>query len=347
MKLERIILLLLTVVFSGKHLLAQGDCTINLNEAQKLYESGKIEKIPDLLDNCIESGFNKENKVAALRLLTLVYLYEDNNSKAEECFLKMLKKNPEYKINQNLDPIEFVRLYDSYHTRPIFSLGVKLAFNIDFAKCLQTYTFGNYDDADVKYTSGNGYSFGLKATYNVTNEWHLTIEPSFSSYSFEFSENFLGYNTIEGTSILAYIDVPLFGSYDFYTNGNTTLYGELGCSVGVSVSGDTEISRRYDNRENADVTGASIDMSDALKPVSLSGLIGIGAKLHVNHGFVSVGARYNIGLNNITDPDSRKLMNANPELTYKYRYMYNDISLSALSINLGYSYEIYIHKKKK
>ncbi len=344
-KVASIALLMLSFAFA-KNSAAQGECTINLNEAQKFYENGQIEKIPELLNGCLSSGFNRENKVTALRLLTLVYLFEDENAKAEESFVQMLKKNPEYKVNPNLDPIEFVRLYESYQTRPIFSVGLRGAFTFDFARRLQTYTYGNYADAEAEYTSGNGFSVGVPVTYNINNLWHATIEPSFSKYSFGFSEKLNGYNTIEGTTNLSYIDIPVLASYDFYTHGNTTFYAELGISAGIFLSGDMELSRKYGNRENADVTGAAIDVADIMKPLNLSCLAGVGAKVHVSHGFVTVGVRYDMGLMNVTNPDSREL-NANPELAYKYRYVNNDIALSALSVNLGYSYEIYIHKKKK
>ncbi|MFA6403572.1 MAG: hypothetical protein WCX31_18405 [Salinivirgaceae bacterium] len=97
-----VLVLLMSLSFVGK---AQDDCVVKLNEAEKLYEEGKIEKIPEMLNSCIESGFNKENKITALRLLTLVYLFDDNLIKAESSLLRLLKEDPEFKTNQAIDPV--------------------------------------------------------------------------------------------------------------------------------------------------------------------------------------------------------------------------------------------------
>lgn len=337
------LLLLASAFFNSAY--AQGDCTINLNEAQKLYEKGQIEKIPDLLTGCLTSGFNRENKVTALRLLTLVYLYEDENVKAEDCFVQMLKKNPEYKVNPNVDPIEFIRLYNSFQTRPVFSIGVRLGAGLAMPRNLQTYTYGDFDGADSKFTFGNSTFICVNASYNITEKFGVSLEPTYVSYSFEFSENLGGYNTIDGTMKISSFDFPVLASYAFYQQGNTSFFGELGLSAGIIGSGDMEISRMFYGRENPDVTGASLDASAMLKKLKLSCVMGVGVKYHVTHGFLSVDARYDLGMTNVSNPDNRNL-NANPELANKYRYMYNDYALSSLSLNIGYSYEIYIHKKK-
>lgn len=348
MTVNKNILVLLMVLFFGfaQNIKAQGDCTIKLNDAQKLYENGRIEEIPNLLIDCINKGFDKENKVAALRLLTLVYLFEDDREKAEQNFLQMLKKNPEYKINPNIDPIEFQRLYESYRTKPVFTLGVRLAAVPTMVRLMQTYSYGDIKQANPTYTTNIGYSIGLRGSYNISDKMSVVAEPSYSMYSFEFAEKLNSYNTIEGASRFNYFDIPVALTADFFTRNETTLFCELGMSLGMFVSGTMEVSRLYNGRESADITGASLDAADMVKSFNVAAMAGVGAKLHINHGFVHFGVRYNLGLNNIANPDNREL-NANPELANKYRYMYNNYSLSSLCINFGYNYEIYIHKKKK
>src|SRR5688572_27141366 len=85
------------LVFLSKGMLAQqipvveeeeeeGECSVVLKQAQKMYDDGKIETIPQFMQACLSraDGFTREEKVQAYRLLVLSYLFQDNKAEADK-----------------------------------------------------------------------------------------------------------------------------------------------------------------------------------------------------------------------------------------------------------------------
>lgn len=331
---------------------AQDDCTVKLLQAEKLYAEGKIEKVPDLIDNCIESGFNKENKINALRLLTLVYLYEDNQEEAEATLLRLLKVDPEYQINRNLDPIEFIRLHSLYNTESVFSLGLVLGGVISTPRLIQTYSGYDFNEAETKYSSsGLGFSIGIKAIYHLNDNIDISFEPKFSQFSYSVNENVSESTVFNGVETLSYIDIPIVGSYYFYEYREASFYADLGFSYSQLVAAKmNEQFTEYTNSEHAEIKGSSIVMNDKRQGYLISGLVGVGVKYKMKRDNIQLNVRYNFGFNNITIPEKRDdyqyYEDEDESLSWKYHYVDNDFSISNFTILVSYNHEFYIHKKK-
>lgn len=346
------IFILILFLFSFKLSFAQDDCTVKLREAQKLYEEGKIEKVPDLIDNCIESGFNKENKVAALRLLTLVYLYEDNMPKAEETLLRLLKVQPEYKINHNVDPIEFIRLLSTYNTKSVFSIGLIGGGVFTTPRLIQTYSVYDYDKANPEYkAAGLGISIGIKGIYHINPKYDLVFEPKYTSHSFTISENVTALSVFSAIEKMSYIDLPVLGNYKFYSYREYDIYGEIGCAVSLLLSDEiNEPITEYPAGENNDIKSSSINRIDYRNKYLVSGIVGLGAKYNMKRDNIQFNIRYNLGFNNIVDEQSLsdfESSESNDELLNKLKYQENKFSVSGFSFLISYNREFYIHKKKK
>jgi hypothetical protein len=338
-----ILVLLVSFSVTGK---AQDDCVVKLNEAEKLYEEGKIEKIPEMLNSCIEAGFNKENKIAALRLLTLVYLFDDNLVKAESSLLRLLKEDPEYKTNQAIDPVEFTRLYNSFNTAPIFSLGVVLGVNSSMPRLIEPYGTASFDAANPKYNAeGFGYNMGIRSAFHLNHQWDIIFEPSLTTYSFHVEENVTNYNITLANESMTYIDFPIFTSYIFYKYNSLSFYGELGAIYGMYLSGKYNGTSTFTNNENPDYEGSSITMTDLRKSYLIMGSMGIGSKLKINRGNLAFNIRYKFGINNVMNTDIRYTPEFNQILS-EYMDIDNDFSNSNISISISYNYEFYIHHKK-
>lgn len=333
---------------------AQDDCTVKLQQAEKLYEEGRIEKVPDLIDNCIESGFNKENKIRALRLLTLVYLYEDRQDEAEETILKLLKIDPEYQINRNVDPIEFIRLHSMFNTESVFSLGVVLGGNFTTPRLIETYSGTDFDSAGTNYSSnGIGFAIGLKAIYHLNENIEIVFEPKFSQQKFMVSENTSALSVFGNASeVLSYIDLPLLGSYYFYEYRDFQFFADLGFSYSILVAGkmDGQING-FPDGENQDTKGSSIVTKEFRKPYLASGIVGVGLKYNLKRDNFHVNLRYNMGFNNIIiEEESNDYAYSTDDykgLVWDYHYVDNNFSLSNFSILISYNHEFYIHSKKK
>ena len=138
MRIFSIILIFLFVALSS---VAQDQCAVALNEAEDRYETGRLYEIPELLNACLESGFTKEQKITAYRLLTLTYLYLNYYEEADKSYLELLKLSPEYDINDELDPMEIINHHDKFTTKPIYYLTLgKFGLNVSYANVLTDYS---------------------------------------------------------------------------------------------------------------------------------------------------------------------------------------------------------------
>ncbi|WP_375579601.1 porin family protein [Marivirga tractuosa] len=160
------------ISFSG---IAQSSCVQNLRDARNAYDEGKLKELPELLLGCIENGFSKEEKVEALRLVTLSYLFNEEQEKAENSYLRLLKIDPEFEANEESDPTELLILADKFDTDPKFSYGVKASQNINFIDLesseivLSTAMPGGYE-------ASLNISFGLFFQYPFNNKLAMNIE---------------------------------------------------------------------------------------------------------------------------------------------------------------------------
>lgn len=337
--------ILLFSFFFIKNISAQDDCILKLNEAEKSFEKGRIEKIPELLSGCIESGFNNENKTRALRLLTLVYLSEDNTTKAEKTFLELLSNNPEYKVNRTVDPIEFIQLYNSFNTAPVFSIGVIVGPNISTPHLIETYSVNSVYEANPEYSSGGvGISVGLKANYHINNLWDISTEPTFSYKTFSIKENVTQNNVTTITESINFIEFPVLGSYFFYKKNNFKFYSEFGFSYNMFLSGSINGIVTYNNNELSDFEPPNISTKEIRKEYDIMGIIGVGTKINLKRSNIQASLRYNPSLRNIVNTDMR---NSDYEgLNSKYLFIDNDISLNNFCFMISYNLEFYIHNKK-
>ena len=120
-----ILIILLCFVFPFIALSQSEDCIIQLQEAERLYDLGQVENIPQMLEDCIADGFNKEERLQAYKLIILTFLTDDNMRKADSAMFDFLQRYPEYELTV-ADPAEFNYLFGSYKTLPLYSLGVTL-----------------------------------------------------------------------------------------------------------------------------------------------------------------------------------------------------------------------------
>ncbi len=337
-------ILLIIAIFSVKSIYAQDDCILKLNEAEKLYDDGKIEKIPSLLSNCIESGFNRENKIRALRLLTLVNLFEDNTIQAEKSILRLLKIDPEYKANKAVDPVEFIRLFNSFSTAPVFSLGVIGGLNFTKPHLIETFSFNEIKAANPKYTNGIGFSFGLKANYHINNIWDITFEPNFAALSYKVKENSTTYGATTITESMNYIELPVLASYCFYKKNKYNFYGEAGFSYGLLLSGKITGQFTYNNNEQASGDAPKVLTPEIRKKYNFAGTIGAGTKINLNRSNIQISLRYKIGLMNVVNNNTR--VTDHEGLNTNYRFIDNDITVNNIYFMISYNREFYIHKKK-
>ena len=361
-------------------------CVIVLKDAEKSYEQGKLEKIPSILEACIESGFSKEEKIKAYRLLTLTYLFDDNKEMAEKSIENMLKLDPEHVINEAIDPIEFIYLYNEYRTEPIFTYGINGGANMTFVRLIEQYGFDNVNaiskyDTNGTFAGGDKYytqasiqgglngsmllmknlNLNLGATYKSTKIW------STKNYAFNTFDNsvdtLVNFGRLTNVEKHSWVKFPLSLTYDIKLTPKFSTYIQLGGSAGVLVSAKSTLTRTYEttsfdfsSSSIAEVTGPpeNVRMNRNYWNYSISG--GLGFKYRIPKGNIFLDVRYNYAVRQLNYKNkyrnSRNTIRwgpipANPDLLYKYYSIDNDVMLDDLAFTIGYSRFFYNPKKKE
>ncbi|MDN4165400.1 porin family protein [Cytophagales bacterium LB-30] len=343
----RYISLALFLVWISNWAMAQSNCSQQLSDAVRLYESGRLQEIPDKVSPCLRGGgLSKEELAQAYRLLTLVYLYEDDRPKAEEAYISLLGVNKEYQPNEEFDPRRLVNLAKSFRTRPILSGGFKVGSSVTMVNTI------NYRSMDNDLTNTENWFLtpGVNAAFAVyvplLKNLEIGGEIQYSGNRIQSTTSQLwSFAEVNYSENLNYANIPVHVDYGF-TLGRYSPYAYAGYSYGILLN--SSISAERLNGQESSVTGSSFSGNTLRRRGNQSLLGGIGVKYKTPWlGIFMLEARYMHGLNNITE--SANVYNdadaSSNEIRYRYGYVPSDISINSLSFTVGLLYPIYKPKK--
>jgi hypothetical protein len=342
-------------------------CVIVLKDAEKSYEQGKLEKIPSILEACIASGFNREEKIKAYRLLTLTYLFDDNKEMAEKSIENMLKLDPEHLINASIDPIEFIHLYNEYRTEPIFTYGINGGVNISSVRLIEQYSLDNDNlntaGSSNTYFNQSGLQGGLQGGLMLIKNMHLNIGVTFKTTKIRFTQDYFlnsfdnaadtlsSFGNLESIENHSWLRLPLNFTYDIKITPKVYTYIGIGGYVGLLVSAKSTLTRAYSASSSvAPVTGPPEDIKSRRNFWNYGLTGGLGFKYRIPRGNIFLDVRYNYGLKNLNIGDqykSDKEMPVNQNLLYKYYSVDDNIIMNDLAFTIGYSRFFYNPKKKE
>ncbi len=337
------ITLLLLVAFSCSNLFAQDDdCLVILKKVQKDYEEGIIEKIPETLSECIKGGLRGDDKITAYKLLINVYLFDDRVEKAEETMERLLLFEPEMKPNEAVDSKEFITLFESYRTIPLYSLGITAGINYSNVTIDKEFGTYNTDFYDGKYSAPDfGFQVGLNADYLIHKNIYANIEALFTNKKFSYKTELNKFSTLEFKESESTIQVPLTIAYHFGKKRVKPTF-KIGGYINYNLLSKSEFIRSYTENTQSNITGPLIDVSPMRTSLNY-GLIGaLGVKYKVKEGYWFLDASYSYTLSSSVDPTERY---SNPELLYDYQYVDDNFSINNISI--GYRRLFYKPKKLK
>ena len=325
---------------------AQKDCALTLKEAQKSYEDGLLEKIPAMLGPCIKSGFIKEEKLQALRLIILTNLFEDDALQADEHMEKLLKIEPEYVVNQAVDPIEFINLLNSFQTNPVYTFGITGGLNFSQIRVFETFGTADIVNSPGLYSNGGvGYQVNVTIGRHIISGLSVNLDIFFSGKKFEYTNTSdAQYYSLSLKENQTWMGFPLSLTYDFLQSKKLRPYIQIGAAYSVLLSAKSAVVRTYDDNSSADITGADVDVKSLRNSGNfwLSG--GLGVKYRVKKGMFLVNFTYFRGMQNMVDKSARY---SNPELMYKYYHIDDDFTMDNYMISVGFLYSIYQPKKLK
>jgi hypothetical protein len=316
-------------------------CTQTLNKAQKSYEAGRLSEIPGMLQPCLEKGFERAEKLQALHLMVLAYLFLDQDQNAEATLLRLLKEDPEYKVNEALDPAEFVNLYNRYRTVPIINVGFRAGLNGTYIFPLVPYEVDNRTSTKSKYQSSIGFQFGINTDILIKKNFQLAADLLFTGKKYQYTNVLLDYSKLTFKETQNWLELPIQLKYTF---GKQKLrpYVQAGGSVGLLLTSSASVSRVDNISQSNLAVGPDINTKSLRTSINYAALVGGGLRYKIGYGYAVLDVRYAIGLKNATKISNRY---SNTDLVYNYGYISDNFLINNLMVSLGYYKSIYKPKK--
>ncbi len=344
-------------------------CARALSEAELAFEQGRLSDIiNDYTDEssgftrCLNNGvFSVEEKIRAYKLLTKAYLFQDNEERAEEMFIELLKVDKEHQLAAE-DPAELYLLKDKFKTEPIFRIGIRGGINKSLPKVIQG--FNTFVVGEKRYNqNGNDTGLGIGFWGEVLAERHLTkgIEVAagfqYRIATYEVEGDLVDESLIYvAKNISNMLRVPLMVRY----NLNYDRKDEDGNRIGflpyafLGVSYDLMLKAKYSDTRRTGGTAYTLpdgsdDLSstDQVSSSNVSILGGIGAKFRIGRAkvdFFTLELRYDNSLFNYINPDNRF---GNDDLYTGVGHIEDDLTLNTVSFSVGYTKSLYIPRKRK
>ncbi len=212
----------------------QNDCPLRLANVIKEYNEGTIDNVvsENVLQECLSKNkFTKEEEIEALKYLTLIYLYVNDNTNARKNMVEFmkarLKSNPEYDPrNTQAQPEsgvpEFLEMYNNLKALPIYYVGLRAG-----ASFAQVETTTNFSLDQSNITRGNykpllGYDVALSLEFPIgraKRPFSLVSELVYQQKAYEYSDQILDFAGLTFTELQNQIAVPLLLKYHFKRHG--------------------------------------------------------------------------------------------------------------------------------
>jgi hypothetical protein len=327
-------------------------CTQNLDAARTLFDDGRIHEIPVRLQSCLVSGFTDAEQTEALRLLVLTHIYLEEPTLANQRMLELLKHEHEFQPNPAVDPTEFVLLHQTFRTKPIMNISLKVGTNTMFTQTTLVHGTNNLSITGERGTHPLKFNFNaaLGAEIPLSPKFMLAPEFQFSSQTQEFESevpvvadgntNFTP-DKLVVTRNFSWLKLPVMVQY-FFTPGKFNPYFSLGPSF------DYLLSASIPGEGNAlDLIGLQSievptrDIKEDYKSFNFAVAVGAGIKLKVGEGFVTADLRYNYGiLDNVKSGHYYST-----ESIFDLKLANNQFKSHVLQLTVGYILNVYSPKK--
>jgi hypothetical protein len=337
--MRRIIVFVCVILTWLPALQAQNTCTEQLNKAQRSFDDGLLDDIPMMLENCMNDGFTKEEKANAYKLLIQTYLFNEELQKADVLMMQFLNEFPNYSIVVN-DPKEFINLYNTYRTDPIFKIEVRTG--IIFTTPYISEDFGPSDITTVKpdYQLKTGFNLEADFINNLTGDFDYSAGISFTLLRLGYINMPYDYSTVVASLNHFYIGIPLAVRYN-YNAGPFILCATAGIEPVYLLSSTASIIRTDNIIGEEPIPGTEI-YTDAHRMMDVRPFLSLGSNIDLGRDQLKVTIGYKFSLFNKLDPASYY---SDINLGSKYFYFEDDMLLHHGHVSLSYIRPIYQPKK--
>jgi hypothetical protein len=332
-----------------------------LRNARAIYDQGRLHELPTSLEEALlvktgSGAFSKTEKVEALQILILTYIYLEEPKKADDKMTQLLDENHFFELSGS-EPVEFQNLYLKFRKDPIFKVGLKFGANQSFINTLKNYYIvgegkGVYIPKTAlqvgisfekvlkgKFSGAPELFFLSNNSFSYKNADPYTVDPNVSGASKSaLLRQTITHKKIQLNALLKYT----IGS-DKSLNRKITPFITLGPTVSYltksTFKGETTL-------EDKNQLNGTLVNTDQYRKLIFSVLAGGGATFKIGEIFIVAEARFQYGFKNVVNGNNRyKDTPAVVRIKNQYSYIDNDFSMHVASINLGIVYPIFIPKK--
>jgi hypothetical protein len=311
---------------------AQMNCSEQLIQAQRRFDEGLLDDIPRLLESCLVSGFTKEERLNAQKLLVLTYLFRDDAQNADDEMLRFLKSFPEYSLTPS-DPKEFVNLYNTYRTDPILRIEPFLGLNYSLPAVFEHFGVGDLSQNVPEYSSGFGVSAGANYTdrLNEKLDWSFGLAVHYSGVDYFYQV--FDYTFINGRYSEIYAGLPASVRYYF---GKRNTFIKAGIETSFLVSSKNNLSRGFNTGED-DIIG-TLDLTGYHKRIDIKPFLGVGFSPKFGNVKLLVDAGLRMGT---VVPVKKDLRYSNEVAFEKFFFVEDKWIFNHLYLNISYVFSVY------
>lgn len=321
------------------NVLPQESCSFILENAQKQYENGFIESIPQMLEGCIESGFTSEERLQAYKLVILSHIFNNNLIESDKEMLKFLKNYPVYAITET-DPAEFIQLFNTYKTNAVSNIGAFVGLANPIISTIKKYNTS-------KFNPKIGFQGGISFSYSVDPKIDLSggIKIMVSEWEKKFDSTSLNKLLINYSEVSNFLCIPLSVQYKLISYRNFDIWAKTGYELQylLSASGLPELTQ-----DNQTITEVEYDIK--VKRNSLNHNILLSTMIAYNFGRNKVFVDFGFINSFSNQMKSSERYNLNNEIIKKeiftYKIIDNDYKINNLYINIGYAFNFFKPEKK-
>lgn len=355
MKVKFWIFLIYALVLSGAVHAQTANCSQRLAEEQARFDLGNLPGIPERLEECINSnGFSPEEKIRAHKLITLVYLYLDDQPKAEEWIVKLLRVDKEHQLDPVTDPADIFHLYEKFRSKPIFRVKLYGGLNLGTPSTVTYYGAENtFDERTGSYSSAISLSGGVEIEKEIYKGISIAAGMSVVTRNFTFTNDITGNSadiSILQDNVLTLLEdqtwgeIPVSLRYQYLTQSDWVPFVMAGVSPSFLISSSFNGSRQPGGAAAVERSLPDVIGEGLRNRLHLFYFGGLGIKRKVKTNFIVFDARYMKGITNLSSGDR---YGANQDLYFRLAHVDDNFSLNNFMFTLGFQLSIYNPEKIK
>jgi hypothetical protein len=320
-----------------------------LRLARATYEQGRLHEIESQLQPCLQGGFTKDEKqleVEGYKLLCLSYIYLEEPEKANNAMLKILQTDHDFQINPAVDPAEFVGLYHTFRSKPMFSIGFIVGPNTTLPSVTENYSISGSASGEGKYAPKVSVQIGLVFEKHLFGKFTAAPELCLSNRAFTYSNPILYKNDSSLNSVSnqtgdikqSWLDLNLLVQYRL---GNRALnsYISFGPNVGYLLTATDAAETVYNTGQVT--SGSPLDIKPTYNKVGFSLIGAAGVKYKFGAIYLTANVRYQYGLSKVVNEEEK----SHPVATDTYGLSSNIYSQQNIAFLVGCVLPIFSPKK--